>query len=112
MAKINSSNFGSITVDNVTYKHDVYILPSGKVEERTYGHTFAKEQAEYVLKEKPDVVFIGKGTSGLASLSSDARGLLEKEGIEIIEAKTPGIQDKFNELAKIKKVAAIIHVTC
>ena len=38
MAKINSSRFGSITVDNVTYNHDVYILPSGKVEKREYGH--------------------------------------------------------------------------
>ncbi len=112
MAKINSSNFGSITVDNVTYKHDVYILSSGKVEERAYGHTFTKEQVDHVLKEKPDVVFIGKGTSGLASLSSDARAFLEKEGIEIIEAETPSIRDKFNELAKTKKVAAIIHVTC
>ena len=112
MIKINSSNFGSITVDNVTYKHDVYIFPSGKVEKGVYGHTFTKEQVEHVLKEEPDVVFIGKGTSGLASLSSDARTLLEKESIDIIEAETSGIRDKFNELVKTKKVAAIIHVTC
>ena len=48
----------------------------------------------------------------MASLSGDARALLEKEGIEIIEAETPGIRDKFNELTKTKEVAAIIHVTC
>jgi len=112
MAKINSSQFGSITVDDEIYNHDIYIFPSGKVEKREYGHTFTKDQVEHALKEKPDAVFFGKGTSGVASLSSDARALLEKEGIEIIEAETPDIRDKFNEFTKTKKVAAIIHVTC
>ena len=112
MTKINSSSFGSITVDNVTYSHDIYILPSGKVKKREYGHTFTKDQVDYVLKENPDVVITGKGTSGMASLSNDARSLLENKAIEIIEARTPDIKDKFNELNETKKVAAIIHVTC
>jgi len=112
MVQINSSTFGSITVDNKTYNHDVYILPSGKVEEREYGHTFTKEQIEHVLKENPEIVFIGKGTSGIASLSSDAKDLLEEKGIEIIEDDTPNIKDRFNKLSENKKVAAIIHVTC
>jgi len=46
MAKIDSSAYGWIKIDGVTYNHDVYILPSGKVEEREYGHTFTKEQVE------------------------------------------------------------------
>lgn len=65
-----------------------------------------------MLKEDLDVVVIGKGTSGLASLSGDARTLLEKRGVEIIEAYTPAMVDKFNKLLQNKKVAAIIHVTC
>lgn len=112
MVKINSSSYGYITIDGKTYHHDVYVFPSGRVEEREYGHTFTKNQVEYVLKENPEVVFIGMGTSGMASLSSDARSLLEEKGVEIIEAYTPDIRDKFNEFAKTKKVAAIIHVTC
>jgi len=112
MAKINSSSYGSIIIDDNTYHHDIYVLPSGKVVEREYGHTFTKDQVEYLLKENLNVVVIGKGTSGLASLNSDARAFLEKKGIEIVEADTPAIRDKFNELAKTKKVAAIIHVTC
>ena len=112
MTKINSYSFGSITVDLATYSHDVYILPSGKVEERQYGHTFTKEQVEHVLKENPDIVVLGRGTSAMASLSNDARALLEKKGIEIIEDRTPEIKDRFNKLNETKKVAAIIHVTC
>jgi hypothetical protein len=112
MVKINSSTYGSITIDHVTYNHDVYILPSGKVGEREYGHTFTKEQAVRVLKGNPDVVITGKGTSGLASLSSDARALLEEKGVEIIEADTPDIVDEFNKLSEIKAVSAIVHVTC
>lgn len=112
MVNIDSSAYGSITINGVTYDHDVYIFPSGKVEEREYGHTFTKEQVEHVLKENPKVVVIGKGTSGMASLSDEARALLENKGIEIVEDNTPDIRDKFNKLAKTKKVAAIIHVTC
>lgn len=112
MAKINSFTFGSITIDGVAYNHDIYILPSGKVEERSYGHTFTKEQVEHVLKENPEVIVTGKGTSGCANLSADAKVLLEKKGIEVIEANTPDIKDKFNELNQMKKAAAIIHVTC
>ena len=112
MAKINSSSFGSIIINNVTYSHDVFILPSDKVEKRKYGHTFTKEQVEHVLKENPEVIVIGKGTSGMASLSSEARALLEEKGVEAIEADTPDIKDKFNELSETKKIAAIVHVTC
>lgn len=112
MADINSSTYGSITIDGKKYNHDVYIFPSGKVEEREYGHTFTRDQVEYVLKEKPEMVFIGKGTSGMASLSSEARALLEEKGVEIIEADTSDIVDKFNKLSEIKAVSAIVHVTC
>ena len=112
MVKITSSTYGSITIDNVTYNHDVYIFASGKVEQRKYGHTFTKDQVDNVLKENPDIVLTGKGTSGLARLSSDARALLEEKGIEIIEANTPAIVDKFNQLNETKRVAAIVHVTC
>jgi hypothetical protein len=51
VAKINSSSYGFTTRDDKTYRHDVYVLPSGKVAEREYGHTFTKDQVEYVLKE-------------------------------------------------------------
>ncbi len=112
MVKINTSSYGFITIDGKTYHHDVYVFPSGRVEERAYGHTFTKDQVEHVLKENPEIVFIGKGTSGMASLSPEAKSLLKEKGVEIIEAYTPDIRDKFNELAKTKKVAAIIHVTC
>ena len=112
MPKIDSSTFGSITIDGVNYNHDVYIFPSGKVEEREYGHTFSKDQVEHVLKENLETVVIGKGTSGMASLSDDAKALLEEKRIEIIEADTPEIRDKFNLLSQTKRVAAIVHVTC
>lgn len=112
MVEIDSSKYGFIIIDGKTFRHDVFIFPSGKVEERDYGHTFSKNQVEHVLNENPDVIVIGKGTSGLASLSNDARVLLEKRRIEIIEGDTPAIVDKFNRLSKTRRIAAIIHVTC
>jgi hypothetical protein len=32
MVEINSSVYGSITINGVTYNHDVYIFPSGKID--------------------------------------------------------------------------------
>ena len=112
MTQINDSEYGWIKIDGDTYKHDVYILPSGKVEKREYGHTFTKEQIEHLLKEKPEAIVVGQGTSGMAKLGEGARAFLEKKGVKIYEDWTPKIIDKFNELAKAKKTAAIIHVTC
>ncbi|MEA1965217.1 MAG: hypothetical protein U9O41_08895, partial [Candidatus Aerophobetes bacterium] len=63
-------------------------------------------------KENPEVIVIGKGTSGLASLNSEARALLQEKRVEIIEADTPDIKDKFNEFSETKRIAAIVHVTC
>ena len=48
----------------------------------------------------------------MASLSLDARVLLEKKGVRIMEANTPDMVSEFNELAETKGVAAIVHVTC
>lgn len=70
----------------VKYDHDIYMLPSGQIEEGKYGHTFTRDQVEHVLRGNPEAVFIGEGTSGMASLSPDARALLEKKGVRIIEA--------------------------
>ncbi len=113
MTKIDLSTFGSITIDGKTFNHDIYILPSGKVEEKEGGHNFTKEQAEYVLEENPEVVVIGKGISGMANLSSDARALLEEKEVEVFEVNTGSeLKEKFNQLSEIKRVAAIIHTTC
>ena len=60
-----------------------------------WKHTKNHQIMEHVLKENPEVVVIGKGTSGMASLSDDSKALLEERGIEIIEADTPEIRDKF-----------------
>ena len=112
MVKIDSSTFGSITIDGKIYNHDVYIFPSGKVEEREHSHVFSREQIEYLLEENPEIVIVGKGVSGLASLSSEARDFLEKKGIEILEGNTQDVKDKFNELSENKRVAGILHITC
>ena len=48
----------------------------------------------------------------MASLSSDARVLLGRKGIEIAEAATIDTIDESNKPSEIKKVAAILHVPC
>jgi len=112
MTHIDAFEFGSITIDKKTYNHDVYIMPSGKIEEREHSHEITKQQIMHVLKENPDIILIGKGTSGVAKLTEEAKKLLSENKVEFFEDNTYNIVKKFNDLAKKKKVAAIIHTTC
>jgi hypothetical protein len=112
MLTINDSVYGSITINNLKYNFDVYILVSEIIEERESSHTITKEEIEHVLKGNPNVIVIGKGTSGVAELNEEAKKFVKSLDIEIIIDDTPKIRDKFNEKAKTKKVAAIIHTTC
>jgi hypothetical protein len=112
MPTINNSEFGSVTVDGQKYNSDVFIHPLGEVEVREKSHEIKKEEIEYLLQDNPDVIVIGKGTSGVAELDEDAKALIKSIDVEVIMGNTPDIREKFNEKAAEKSVAALIHTTC
>ena len=112
MLKIDSYNFGSIIMGGKTYTDDIYILPSGEIKERKRSHVFARGEMEYLFKEEPELVIIGKGQTGIASLSQEARDFIKEKGIELIEGKTQDVKEEFNKFFSEKKTAAIFHLTC
>lgn len=119
MVKIDGMGFGWIKVDGKKYRHDIVILPSGVIKRRSGGflmfgsHSFKLKEFEEVLTERPDVVVVGTGTNGVATLSEDAKNFLEKAGTEWIALPSQKAVEKFNELVQCgRKAAAIIHVTC
>lgn len=115
MTHIDKTEFGGITIDGKTYNEDVKILPSGKILKRwgpKDSHALCAEEFNEILKEKekPEVIVIGTGTSGLAKLEPEARAEIKKHNIKIIEARTPEAIKIFNEIKKRK--AGLFHLTC
>ncbi len=119
MVKINGIGFGWIIVDGKKHWHDVVTFPSGEVKRRKGGflmfgsHSFKRKEFEELCKDEMDLLIVGTGTNGVATISNEAQYFLEKLKVETIVLPSLEAVKKFNELASHgKKVGAIIHVTC
>ncbi|TFG20766.1 MAG: hypothetical protein EU530_02410 [Promethearchaeota archaeon] len=119
--RIDDTKFGSITIDGQVYPHDVYILPSGKIEKRNKkesprigGHrALGVREIQYVLSFKPEILLIGKGQTGVLPIQADGEEILNSANIPIIIEKTPELILKFNSMDSQKlKIGAIFHTTC
>jgi hypothetical protein len=117
--KINSTSFGSITVDVDTYKHDILIRLNGQVEKREkklskelYGtsHKISLEEAKYIYEEGIEKIIIGTGQTGFVKLSEEAEDFFrgKKCGVELLP--TPWAIERWNELEG--RITAMFHVTC
>jgi hypothetical protein len=115
MVKINSAEFGYITVDDKTYSSDVFIYWNGKVEnaEIDVRHLLTLKQAKKTLDKKPEILLVGSGEDGYFEVSDEVMHVCQNKKIQLIVMPTPEAIKKFNELIdKNKKIIAFIHVTC
>jgi hypothetical protein len=117
--KIDSTNFGSITVDGETFDYDILIRLNGKVEKRekalskeVYGtsHKVSLEEAKYIYESETEKIIIGTGQTGFVELSEEAEDFfMEKKcGIELLP--TPWAIVRWNEIEG--RISAMFHVTC
>ncbi len=113
MTYINSTSFGSIIIDGKAYEDDVIIFADGTVKKRGLQkgtHVVCLEETEPLFKEKPKVIVIGTGQSGVAEVEPEVSEKAKKLGIKIIEAPTPIAIKKFNNIKE--KKAGLFHLTC
>ncbi len=120
--KIEKTKFGSITIDGVTYKHDLYINVDGSITERqkelsrpiSKGHTvLGPLEIQLLLDQKPDTLVIGQGQRGILPMPEESKKLLEDSKVILIIDKTPVVLHLLNTLFNEKtKVAAVLHLTC
>ncbi len=117
--KINSTEFGSITISGKTYDHDVVIRLSEqvvkrkkKLSKRIYGtsHTVSEDEARYVFEKGCKELIFGTGQYGNAALSPEAAAFLEKKGCRVIAEPTPDAIRTFNKRGTHK--IGLFHVTC
>lgn len=115
MVKIDSTKFGSITIDGRIYdRGDNYIIFwDGEITglHTAERHMFGKPELEIILKKNPEMIVVGTGVSGLLRVSEEVRSLCRQKGVELVEMISREAIIKFNENLD-KRVVAFIHVTC
>ena len=117
--KIESTTFGSITIDGQKIKHDVILSLDGSVNKRkkklskkVYGtsHTISLDEAKYVYEEGEALFIIGTGQYDMVRLSGEAQAYLRKHDCRAELAATPDAMRLWNQAKG--KVIGLFHITC
>jgi hypothetical protein len=112
--KIESYDFGTMTIDGRAYGRDLKIV-RGKVVAgwwRKQGHYLLPEDIEDVFEARPGILIVGTGHDGLMRISPEVERRLEKAGIELVAKPTREAAHDFNKLSSGRDVAFAAHLTC
>ncbi len=111
---IDSYQFGLIVVNGKKYISDVIIFPE-RVRDgwrRKSGHQLCPDDIAEVLTEKPQVLVVGTGTSGLMRVLPEVRQVVDAQGIELIVEATDKACHAYNELCHSRRTVAALHLAC
>lgn len=111
---IDSYQFGQIVINGKKYTSDVIILPDRVKSNwwRKSGHQLSLEDIAEVMPEKPEMLIVGTGASGLMEVLPEVKQALETQGIKLIEETTDKACHTYNQLCRSQKVATALHLTC
>jgi len=116
---IGKTKFGSITIGEEKFDHDVIIRLDGSVEKRRkklskeiYGtsHTISLEEARFVYEDGAERLIIGGGHLGSVSLSEEAARYFKSKGC-VVEIRP--VSEAIQAWNKARgKCLGLFHVTC
>ena len=120
MPRINSTQFGFITIDDVM--HDQVLIVGDLVKERDYtrlkktydsSHKIGKWEAEELLADNPEMIIIGSGQSGKLEVEQWFLDKMKEHGVEVVVLSTPEATGFYNQKKEEgKRVNALMHTTC
>lgn len=119
--KIDSTEFGSITVNGATYSNDILIRLSGEVVKRRkklsrkhYGtsHIISLEEAKFVHEKGCETLVLGTGQYGNVKLSPEAAEFFARHRCRVILMPTPEAIETYNKTRDKAKTIGLFHVTC
>ena len=117
--RIESTQFGSITIEDELFEHDVIIRLDGKVKKRKkklskaiYGtsHTISEDEAKHVYQEWAERLIIGSGQYDTVRLSGEAEKYFRQKDCQVELLSTPKAISVWNEAKG--NVIGLFHVTC
>ena len=119
---IKEYHWGSITIDGKDYTQDVEVRWTGEVLDwwRGESHVVDVEDIKRALAQKPEVIVIGTGESGLVKVTDEAKKEIEARAIKLIADVTGEAVKTFNiineesegEEGEKTKVVGLFHLTC
>jgi len=112
---IDDYRFGRIVIDGKSYTSDVIVFPDRVRDNwwRNEGHELCPADLWEVVQQKPAVLVVGIGNSGLMRVLSETEVYLEQQGIRLIVERTAEACQTFNRLSRSgEKVVAALHLTC
>ena len=114
MKTIDSYRFGEIVIEGKKYSEDVIIFPDrvkGNWWRKT-GHELCLEDIAEVIVEKPDVLVVGTGASGMMKVLPEVEQLAQARGISLIAEPTEKACNTYRQLSRSQRVVAAVHITC
>ena len=111
---IDSYQFGSISVSGKKYSSDVIIFPDRVRDNwfRKRGHQLCLEDIAEVITEKPEVLIVGTGASGLLKILPEVEQAIQTRGINLIAETTDKACHRYNNLCRSQRTVAALHLTC
>ena len=115
---VDSFEFGRITIDGVSYGHDL-VIDHGAIQKRRkgpskprktdFGHTplTAAERIPWGARR----LWIGTGAYGSLPVTSDLREEARRRGVQLVEKPTPELVQLINR-GLPADTNLILHVTC
>ena len=116
---INSTQFGSITIEGKHYDSDVLIRLDGQVKKRKkklskaiYGtsHVISLDEAQHIYESNSHELIIGTGQYGVLTLSEEARAYFDDKKCQLQLLPTPEAIRVWNQSKG--KVIGVFHITC
>jgi len=107
-------SFGRIVIDGKEYTSDVIIYPD-HVDSfwwRKEGHRLQVVDIDKAIAEKPEILIIGTGASGLMEVSKEVESYTTSKGIRLVVDTTKKACDAYNRFSKTAKTIAALHLTC
>ena len=117
--KIDSTKFGSITIEGEKFENDVLIRLDGGVEKRKkklskaiYGtsHTISLDEAKHLYQDGAEKLIIGTGQTDQVKLSDEAEEFFKKKKCRVKLLPTPEAIRAWNKAEG--SVLGMFHVTC
>ena len=112
---IDSTTFGTISIDGKTYNSDVIIYPDGRVADswwRASGHRLTLGDIQPLTASKPEVIVAGTGVNGRMIPAPDVAAALAEEGIEFLAAPNQEALKLYNRNVKTRRTGGCFHLTC
>jgi len=111
---IDSYQFGLISVDGKQYTSDIIVFPD-RVEDnwrRRDSHQLCLDDIAEVMAEKPEVLIVGTGASGVMKVLPEVQQAADAQDIKLIVETTDKACHTYNRLSHSHRAVAALHLTC